>query len=988
MSLRFLRTLIISLALAGLSFPQGLTTTASKDDWEEINFEFDSDILVDGFPSLLRLAELLNQNPDYKVRLVGHADYIGSHQYNDKLAARRAETVKAFLDKYGARPGQVSVEGRGKRQPKVDQRTDEARFMNRRVEITVTDAQGRVVSAGGVGEAIKALEDLAKKQQECCNEILKRLEKLDDILAALKDLKAENARLRDEIEGLKSAQAGLKKEVAEMPKAPPAPSPEQLAQVAEQAARKAVGERFPYFSLLGLNLGTDDRGDVTFSGKGRFFKPFRTNFAVQAEAEYLGWRTRKEGQFDIGLVARHKSVQLGLFSSFKNVSFSEFQHSGTLGQASLTADYIFSRGKFGIFGAKGFLDRDLVHTRRFGRNIVENTFVRTVDQAGLSATVGMWGRSWAEGNIGYLRGRANPNRAGGALRFIFPFSEHWAFTAEGGVNETLLSRHTEGRWAVGIRFGNFLEPKRFAQVSHPVPADIPRLRYELVTERVRTGNDPPVADAGSDLTGIPAGPVTLDGSASYDPDGDPITFEWTQVAGPTVALSGANTAKAGFRAEEGRIYSFRLKVTDSQGAEALDRVTVSTRVAPKVRIIAFDAVPRSIRPGEQTTLSWQVENATQVTIEGLGSVDPQAGTRQVSPMETTVYRMVASNDVSQTTASVAVVVETPLPSFLRCQVTPANIFEGESASIAWETRNADQVTLTGFGSVPLSGSQAVSPKQNTTFVLTASNPKGSISCPLTVQVTPGTVPRILQFVSNRLEILAGTPATLLWQVENADEVVISGIGPVDKRAGAVEVSPAETASYTLTARNSFGEVSTSVTIGVVQPVRILRFTATPTELTDVGRPVTLAWATENATSVTITAGVGPRPVTGSLTLRIAEDTTYTLVASNRFTETTATVTVRIVTPEPGGLPPVASAGADFETFSREITLDGSPSFDPDGKPLNYQWKAIGNFAVIVSPNSAVTRVQLGAQRGVYEFELTVTDDTGMTATDRVRVTLR
>jgi outer membrane protein OmpA-like peptidoglycan-associated protein len=55
------------------SYPQ-----ASKDDWEEINFEYDHAILTDGFPSLLRLAELLSRQPDYKVRLEGHGDQMGT----------------------------------------------------------------------------------------------------------------------------------------------------------------------------------------------------------------------------------------------------------------------------------------------------------------------------------------------------------------------------------------------------------------------------------------------------------------------------------------------------------------------------------------------------------------------------------------------------------------------------------------------------------------------------------------------------------------------------------------------------------------------------------------------------------------------------------------------------------------------------------------------------------------------------------------------
>ena len=53
---------------------------------------------------------------------------------------------------------------------------------------------------------------------------------------------------------------------------------------------------------------------------------------------------------------------------------------------------------------------------------------------------------------------------------------------------------------------------------------IPRLRYEVLTRTVRKGNAAPVADAGPNQTLPAAQTVTLNGSASYDPDGDPITY--------------------------------------------------------------------------------------------------------------------------------------------------------------------------------------------------------------------------------------------------------------------------------------------------------------------------------------------------------------------------------------------------------------------------------------------------------------------------------
>src|SRR3954469_16700895 len=110
--------------LASSMFAQGLSTGGqAKDDWEEINFEFNSSILSDGYPSLLRLAELLSQHRDYKVKVTGHTDYVGSAAYNDRLALKRADAVKAFLVKYGVADNQVTTTGDGKRAPEVDNRS-------------------------------------------------------------------------------------------------------------------------------------------------------------------------------------------------------------------------------------------------------------------------------------------------------------------------------------------------------------------------------------------------------------------------------------------------------------------------------------------------------------------------------------------------------------------------------------------------------------------------------------------------------------------------------------------------------------------------------------------------------------------------------------------------------------------------------------------------------------------------------------------------
>ena len=339
----------IPLVAIGVS-AQGLDTKASPEDWEEINFEFNSSVLVDGFPSLLRLAELLQKNPGYKVRLEGHTDVIGGTGYNDKLGLARANTVRDFLVKYGARPSQITTGTRGKVDPKypgqkpVYTKTDEARWMNRRVVLTVMDDQGRTVSAAGVGEAIRAMEPAQAGMTDCCSEVLKRLDKLDDIAKMLKDLADQNADLRRQLDALKQAEQVLESK-ANQPAAP-APAPRLLHAAASPrspSARTEVPgaglERRPGFQTAAPRrpprAASSDR--------------FADHYAFQAQGEYIYTREDKEGQFDLGLVDRIGRFQAGLFSSFKNVSLEGNQSGGTLGQAAVTLDYMFPWGKVGLY---------------------------------------------------------------------------------------------------------------------------------------------------------------------------------------------------------------------------------------------------------------------------------------------------------------------------------------------------------------------------------------------------------------------------------------------------------------------------------------------------------------------------------------------------------------------------------------------------------------------------------------------------------------
>ncbi|MCF6225546.1 MAG: PKD domain-containing protein [Xanthomonadales bacterium] len=105
---------------------------------------------------------------------------------------------------------------------------------------------------------------------------------------------------------------------------------------------------------------------------------------------------------------------------------------------------------------------------------------------------------------------------------------------------------------------------------------------------------------------------------------------------------------------------------------------------------------------------------------------------------------------------------------------------------------------------------------------------------------------------------------------------------------------------------------------------------------------------------------------------------------------TDTVILTIVEPGSGdSLPPIANAGVDHVSLApRMLHLDASASYDPDGSIVEYFWEAISSPRTqrdISSPNPL--HHDNFIPDGVYRFRLTITDNTGATASDEVTVTV-
>lgn len=100
-----------------------------------VHFDLESTRLTaDGFMLLRQIGATLRAYPEMRIEVSGHADASGSNKYNEKLSVRRAEVVHDFLTYLGIAESRMSLKAYGETKPVGDNKTDEGRAHNRRVE--------------------------------------------------------------------------------------------------------------------------------------------------------------------------------------------------------------------------------------------------------------------------------------------------------------------------------------------------------------------------------------------------------------------------------------------------------------------------------------------------------------------------------------------------------------------------------------------------------------------------------------------------------------------------------------------------------------------------------------------------------------------------------------------------------------------------------------------------------------------------------------
>lgn len=109
----------------------------------DLTFDFNSDAVKGQFvPTLRNVGSILTEYNQTTVDVYGHADSVGSDEYNQNLSERRAMNVGSVLISGGVIRQRLIAEGFGEQRPVASNATDDGRARNRRVEVYISAFTG------------------------------------------------------------------------------------------------------------------------------------------------------------------------------------------------------------------------------------------------------------------------------------------------------------------------------------------------------------------------------------------------------------------------------------------------------------------------------------------------------------------------------------------------------------------------------------------------------------------------------------------------------------------------------------------------------------------------------------------------------------------------------------------------------------------------------------------------------------------------------
>jgi Secretion system C-terminal sorting domain/PKD domain len=478
-------------------------------------------------------------------------------------------------------------------------------------------------------------------------------------------------------------------------------------------------------------------------------------------------------------------------------------------------------------------------------------------------------------------------------------------------------------------------------------------------------NVPPVAKAGTDINiTLPVNSTTLNGSASSDPDGTISTYAWSKISGPaSFNITNPASVTTSLTGLVQGSYSFRLTVTDNNGATGIDTILVTVNAAPPP-----PNLPPVANAGADITLTLPTNSTTlngSASSDADGTIVGFAWSKLTGPASYNI-----SNPSSVTTSLTGLVQGTY--SF-QLAVTDNN-----------GTADTDTLWVT-VGSAPPPPNQLPIANAGADITLTlptnsttlngsaSSDPDGTITGFAWSKISGPTSFNIANANAGTTSLNALVQGAYLFRL-----VVTDNTGATDDDTVSVTVNPAP---------NQSPVANAGADIILTLPANSTTLNGSASSDPD-GTITNYTWSKiSGPASSNIT---NPTSVTTSLTGLVQGSYSFQLTVTDNngaVNSDIVIVTVNAAPPAPNQLP-VANAGADINITlpANNTTLNGSASSDPDGYITSHAWSKISGPASynIGNPSNSITALTNLVQ-GTYSFRLVVTDNNGAASSDTVQV---
>jgi RHS repeat-associated protein len=485
-----------------------------------------------------------------------------------------------------------------------------------------------------------------------------------------------------------------------------------------------------------------------------------------------------------------------------------------------------------------------------------------------------------------------------------------------------------------------------------VAAILAQYNAGLVPGSCGVANTAPVANAGPDQNVARGALVTLDGSASFDADGNALRYEWTLLSRPPASLAvltNPTAVKPTFVADEPGTYQLQLIVYDALVASVPSMVRVSTenvrpiadagadQTAPVTATVHLDGSSSTDADGNPLTFAWRILQrpaSSQADVQNPSAVDPFLTLD--APGEYIVELVVSDGSLDS------------VPDTVR--ISTVNSAPVAKAGADATGVNGATITLDGSGSTDADGNA-------------------------------------LTYHWSLLAVPPGSAAALINQATVAPSFVIDisgeyvaqlivNDGTVDSAADAVTIT-------TLNSR-PIANAGTNQTAAFGQLIELDGSGSTDVD----GDALTYQWSLTTVPAGSSAALSDATSIRPTFTPDVNGLYVAQLIVSDTSSASDPDTTTVLIADQPVNQKPVAEAGTPRTVgIGETVTLDGSLSSDPNGDPLTYQWSLTpppGSAAVLSDPTAAQPTF-VADIFGNYVAQLIVNDGAENSAPDTVTI---